>query len=140
MNNINTQVLNKPFVMIYLNLDLQSLIQNDLISWSQHNILSQIGDKIIEIMPDGKISNLYKEKYHQGDNFWNRQSILSNINSYMEYDTRNELNQFKRDFYKDLSVDEEVALYIKVFEPMVNKLYNNHLEKLRIISEAFNAG
>lgn len=137
---INTQVLNKPFVMLYLNLDLQSLIQNDLISWSQHNILSDIGSKIIEIMPEGKISGLYKEKYHNGDNFWNRQSILSNINSYMEFDTRNELNQFNRDFYKDLSVDEQVTLYIKVFEPMVNKLYNNHLEKLRIISEAFNAG
>lgn len=57
----------------------------------------------------------------------------------MDYDNKNDLVQFKRDFFKDLSLDEEVALYIKVFQPLVDKLYQNHLEKMKIISEAINA-
>ena len=124
---INAEILTKPFIMLYLNLDLQSLINDDLISEHNYNILSSIGDKIVEIMPSGKISNLYKEKYHNSDRFWNRQSILSNIITYMDYDIKSDLTQFKRDFFKDLSVDEEVALYIKVFQPLVDKLYQNHL-------------
>ena len=136
---INTDILTKPFVMLYLNLDLQSLINDDLLTERNYNILSSIGDKIIEIMPSGKISDLYKEKYHNSDRFWNRQSILSNIITYMDYDIKNDLNQFKRDFFKDLSLDDEVALYIKVFGPLVDELYKNHLEKIKIISEAINA-
>lgn len=136
---INAEILTKPFIMLYLNLDLQSLINDDLISEHNYNILSSIGDKIVEIMPSGKISNLYKEKYHNSDRFWNRQSILSNIITYMDYDIKSDLTQFKRDFFKDLSLDEEVALYIKVFQPLVDKLYQNHLEKMKIISEAINA-
>lgn len=136
---INVEILTKPFVMLYLNLDLQSLINDDLITEHNYNILSSIGDKIIEIIPSGKISNLYKEKYHNSDRFWNRQSILSNIITYMDYDIKNDLTQFKRDFFKDLSLDEEVALYIKVFQPLVDNLYQNHLEKMKIISEAINA-
>ena len=136
---INAEILTKPFIMLYLNLDLQSLINDDLISEHNYNILFSIGDKIVEIMPSGKISNLYKEKYHNSDRFWNRQSILSNIITYMDYDIKSDLTQFKRDFFKDLSLDEEVALYIKVFQPLVDKLYQNHLEKMKIISEAINA-
>jgi hypothetical protein len=136
---INAEILTKPFIMLYLNLDLQSLINDDLISEHNYNILSSIGDKIVEIMPSGKISNLYKEKYHNSDRFWNRQSILSNIITYMDYDIKSDLTQFKRDFFKDLSLEEEVALYIKVFQPLVDKLYQNHLEKMKIISEAINA-
>lgn len=136
---INTNILNKPFIMLYLNLDLQSLIREDLISEHNYNILSEIGDKIVEMMPDGKISNLYKEKYKNSDRFWNRQSILSNIITHMDYDIKNDLSQFKQDFCKDLSIDEEVALYIKVFGPMINLLYENHLEKIKIISEVMNA-
>lgn len=136
---INAEILTKPFIMLYLNLDLQSLINDDLISAHNYNILSSIGDKIVEIMPSGKISNLYKEKYHNSDRFWNRQSILSNIITYMDYDIKSDLTQFKRDFFKDLSLEEEVALYIKVFQPLVDKLYQNHLEKMKIISEAINA-
>lgn len=136
---INAEILTKPFIMLYLNLDLQSLINDDLISEHNYNILSSIGDKIVEIMPGGKISNLYKEKYHNSDRFWNRQSILSNIITYMDYDIKSDLTQFKRDFFKDLSLEEEVALYIKVFQPLVDKLYQNHLEKMKIISEAINA-
>lgn len=136
---INAEILTKPFIMLYLNLDLQSLINDDLISEHNYNILSSIGDKIVEIMPSGKISNLYKEKYHNSDRFWNRQSILSNIITYMDYDIKSGLTQFKRDFFKDLSLEEEVALYIKVFQPLVDKLYQNHLEKMKIISEAINA-
>lgn len=136
---INADILSKPFVMLYLNLDLQSLINDDLITENNYNILSSIGDKIVEIMPSGKISNLYKTKYHNSDRFWNRQSILSNIITYMDYNIRNDLVQFKRDFFKDLSVDKEVELYIKVFQPLVDKLYQNHLEKMKIISEVINA-
>ncbi len=136
---INAEILTKPFIMLYLNLDLQSLINDDLISEHNYNILSSIGDKIVEIMPSGKISNLYKEKYHNSDRFWNRQSILSNIITYMDYDIKSDLTQFKRDFFKDLSLEEEVALYIKVFQPLVDKLYQNYLEKMKIISEAINA-
>ena len=136
---INAEILTKPFIMLYLNLDLQSLINDDLISEHNYNILSSIGDKIVEIMPGGKISNLYKEKYHNSDRFWNRQSILSNIITYMDYDIKSDLTQFKRDFFKDLSLEEEVALYIKVFQPLVDKLYQNHLEKMKIISDAINA-
>ena len=136
---INAEILTKPFIMLYLNLDLQSLINDYLISEHNYNILSSIGDKIVEIMPSGKISNLYKEKYHNSDRFWNRQSILSNIITYMDYDIKSDLTQFKRDFFKDLSLEEEVALYIKVFQPLVDKLYQNHLEKMKIISEAINA-
>lgn len=136
---INAEILTKPFIMLYLNLDLQSLINDDLISEHNYNILSSIGDKIVEIMPSGKISNLYKEKYHNSDRFWNRQSILSNIITYMDYDIKSDLTQFKRDFFKDLSLEEEVTLYIKVFQPLVDKLYQNHLEKMKIISEAINA-
>lgn len=136
---INAEILTKPFIMLYLNLDLQSLINDDLISEHNYNILSSIGDKIVEIMPSGKISNLYKTKYHNSDRFWNRQSILANIINYMDYDIQNDLVQFKRDFFKDLSVDKEVELYIKVFQPLVDKLYQNHLEKMKIISEAINA-
>lgn len=136
---INAEILTKPFIMLYLNLDLQSLINDDLISEHNYNILSSIGDKIVEIMPSGKISNLYKEKYHNSDRFWNRQSILSNIITHMDYDIKSDLTQFKRDFFKDLSLEEEVALYIKVFQPLVDKLYQNHLEKMKIISEAINA-
>ena len=66
---INAEILTKPFIMLYLNLDLQSLINDDLISEHNYNILSSIGDKIVEIMPSGKISNLYKEKYHNSDRF-----------------------------------------------------------------------
>ena len=69
----------------------------------------------------------------------NRQSILSNIITYMDYDIKSDLTQFKRDFFKDLSLEEEVTLYIKVFQPLVDKLYQNHLEKMKIISEAINA-
>ena len=136
---INAEILTKPFIMLYLNLDLQSLINDDLISEHNYNILSSIGDKIVEIMPSGKISNLYKEKYHNSDRFWNRQSILSNIITYMDYDIKSDLTQFKRDFFKDLSLEEEVALYIKVFQPLVDKLCQNYLEKMKIISEAINA-
>lgn len=136
---INAEILTKPFIMLYLNLDLQSLINDDLISEHNYNILSSIGDKIVEITPSGKISNLYKEKYHNSDRFWNRQSILSNIITYMDYDIKSDLTQFKRDFFKDLSLEEEVALYIKVFQPLVDKLYQNYLEKMKIISEAINA-
>jgi pantothenate synthetase len=70
---------------------------------------------------------------------FNRQSILSNIITYMDYDIKSDLTQFKRDFFKDLSLEEEVALYIKVFQPLVDKLYQNYLEKMKIISEAINA-
>lgn len=58
---INAEILTKPFIMLYLNLDLQSLINDDLISEHNYNILSSIGDKIVEIMPSGK-SQIYIKK------------------------------------------------------------------------------
>lgn len=136
---IDTTVLSKPFVMIYLNLELQSLIYNDLLSEHDYNILSEIGDKIIEIMPGGKIANLYKEKYHNSDKFWTRESIKNDIWSHTDYDTQYEVTHFKKSFYADLSVDEEVKKYIEVFKPLVDKLHKQHLKNLKIISEAMNA-
>ena len=118
---INAEILTKPFIMLYLNLDLQSLINDDLISEHNYNILSSIGDKIVEIMPSGKISNLYKEKYHNSDRFWNRQSILSNIITYMDYDIKSDLTQFKRDF-------------LRIYHWMKKSLYTLKSSKLLLIN------
>lgn len=137
---ICTKVLQKPFVMLFLNFEFLELNHKDLLSAYDCRILSEIGDKLIEILPEGKIANKYKYQWNSSTDIWATSAIVSDIRRYMDVDTQNMLYQFRSDFYKDcVDLDAEVAKYIKVFKPMVDALYENHLSKIKIISEGINA-
>lgn len=133
---LNIEILQRPFAMLYLNLELQQLIFNDLISEGNYYILDKVATKIIEMQPQGKLADRYKDRYNNG-NTYNIVSLFNEVKRYTDYEDLKGLIQFRDVFYDDLSIDEQVEKYIRVFVPIVDKLYALHEEKMKIFSEGF---
>lgn len=123
-------VLIKPFVLLRLNLEILEFQNYDELSESDYRRLSLIQEKIVDFMGEGKIANLYIIKLKTSN-----QIVLDDIRLHMDYDTQIELEEFKSNLYKNLSLDQQVRKYIEVFEPLVDKLHKHHFEMIKIINE-----
>lgn len=133
-------ILNQPFVLLYLNLNIQALnIADEYLSVGEFKALDAISDKLIEMLPPGKVANMYKDKYHNKTKGpWSRHGILTDIFRHMDYEVKIAVEKFEDQLFGTLTLDNHAQKYIDVFTPIVDALYKNYKEKMEILNGVLN--
>lgn len=131
---MNYDLLFKPFMMLYINLRYENLIyqSEDMLSQSDYSKLSVISEKLVDMLPDGKIANHYKKMYCDGKSVEIQQDYERYI---FGKDEAEMFYQFRKSFTNNqiLTLDQQIQKHIKVFGDLVDGLYALHLQQKELI-------